>query len=92
MGTGRRAVGFALGYGVTVLVALFAVRLQRRRREGRERRQVWAVCEFWFVLCCTVLMSSPFAFCLLLFWFALWYKYRHGCLLLFSSFLLLLLC
>lgn len=35
----RKAVGFALGYGVTMVVALFAVQVHRRRQD-RQRRDV----------------------------------------------------
>lgn len=41
MGVNGRAAGFALGYGVTMLVAMFAVQVHRRRRE-RQRRDVSA--------------------------------------------------
>lgn len=40
---GRKAAGFALGYGVTMMVALLAVHLHRRRKERQKRNVGWRV-------------------------------------------------
>lgn len=50
MGVNGRAAGFALGYGVTMLVAMFAVQVHRRRRERQQRDvSVWPhFCKYFF--------------------------------------------
>eukprot|EP00903_Cladosiphon_okamuranus_P011667 g10973.t1 len=40
MTAGSKAAGFALGYGVTMMVALLAIQLHRRRKERQKRSQL----------------------------------------------------